>query len=102
MLAQRPFGGGYSRASRALPRAQVAALVPSTVLFDVGVNPDTRTFGIIAALSALAKTTVKTHLTNVFKKPGVSRRLQLGLAIGPERVQTRVVETSDGLLDGRR
>ena len=37
---------------------QVAALVPSIVLFDVGANPDATTFGIIGSLSALAKTIV--------------------------------------------
>ena len=198
-------GGPRSRnvvdvGSPARLESQVAALVPSTVLFDIGANPDAGTFGIIAALSALAKTivvaerdddalavralkagasgfcprstpaallrkavqlveageiwigrrvmlrlieelamlhggprhdgrsegrltqreravatlvargagnkeiadtlsisvkTVKTHLTNVFKKLGVSSRLQLGLAIGPGRVRTEVVETSD-------
>lgn len=179
--------------------SQVAALVPSTVLFDIGANPDAKTFGMIAALSALAKTivvaerdddalavralkagasgfcprstpaallrkavqlveageiwigrrvmlrlieelatlhggarhdggaaaqltereraiatlvsrgagnkdiaetlaisvkTVKAHLTNIFKKLGVTSRLQLGLAVGPERSPTKVVETS--------
>ena len=181
--------------------SQVAALVPSIVLYDVGASPDAKTFGIIASLSALAKTivvaerdddalavralkagasgfcprntpaallrkavhlveageiwvgrrvmlrlieelatlhgagrhdvggsgelteretaiatlvargagnkeiahtlsisvkTVKTHLTNIFRKLGVSSRLQLGLAVGPpERLQTKVGETSD-------
>lgn len=36
--------------------SQVAELLPSTVLFDFGANPDARTFAIITALSALAKT----------------------------------------------
>src|SRR5688572_13410015 len=38
--------------------SQVAALVPSIVLFDVGANPDAKTFSIISSLSALAKTIV--------------------------------------------
>jgi DNA-binding NarL/FixJ family response regulator len=43
---------------------------------------------IAHALSISVKT-VKTHLTNMFKKVGVSSRLQLALAIGPlERTQT--------------
>ena len=49
---------------------------------------------IAHALSISVKT-VKTHLTNIFRKLGVSSRLQLGLAIGPpERPGTKVVETS--------
>lgn len=49
---------------------------------------------IAHALSISVKT-VKTHLTNIFKKLGVSSRLQLGLAVGPPQpLQTKVVETS--------
>ena len=48
---------------------------------------------IAHALSISIKT-VKTHLTNIFKKLGVSSRLQLGLAVGPpEPLKTKVVET---------
>jgi DNA-binding NarL/FixJ family response regulator len=38
----------------------------------------------IAAAMAISVKTVKTHLTNIFKKLGVSSRLQLALALGPE------------------
>jgi DNA-binding NarL/FixJ family response regulator len=38
--------------------SQVAALVPSVVLFDLGARPDAKAFSTIAALSALAKTIV--------------------------------------------
>ena len=185
--------------------SQVAALVPSIVVLDIGAEPDAPTFGLIASLSALAKTivvadrdddalavralkagasgfcprdtpapllrkavqlveageiwigrrvmlrlieelailhgraqhdadgrgrlteretaiaglvargagnkeiadalsisvkTVKTHLTNIFKKLGVSSRLQLGLAVRPpERLRTKVVQTSVRLLN---
>jgi DNA-binding NarL/FixJ family response regulator len=37
---------------------EVAALVPSVVVFDVGATPDAGTFHIVSALSALAKTIV--------------------------------------------
>lgn len=49
----------------------------------------------IADALAISVKTVKTHLTNIFKKLGVSSRLQLGLAVGPpDRLRTKVVETS--------
>jgi DNA-binding NarL/FixJ family response regulator len=37
---------------------RVAALVPSVVLFDLGTAPEPATFGIVTALSAVAKTIV--------------------------------------------
>lgn len=37
---------------------RVAALVPSVVLYDLGPQPETSTFGIVSALSAVAKTIV--------------------------------------------
>jgi two-component system nitrate/nitrite response regulator NarL len=37
---------------------QVAALLPSVILFDLGATPDANALGIVAALSALAKTIV--------------------------------------------
>jgi DNA-binding NarL/FixJ family response regulator len=37
---------------------RVAGLAPSVVLFDIGAHPDAKTFGIIAAVSTLAKTIV--------------------------------------------
>src|SRR5213083_506410 len=126
-----------------LPK-QLAASMPSVILFDLGPTPDAKGLGIVSALSALAKTivlagtdddalavqalkagaagfcprdtptdlltprerelvslvaagasnkdiatrlaisikTVKTHLTSVFKKLGLSTRLELAVAVG--------------------
>jgi DNA-binding NarL/FixJ family response regulator len=60
----KSFAGEYDSrnvvdvATRTGLEGHVAALVPSVVLFDLGPRPDAKTFGIVSALSALAKTIV--------------------------------------------
>jgi DNA-binding NarL/FixJ family response regulator len=56
--SERASGAVVDLPTRTGLEGHVAALVPSVVLFYLGPEPETATFGIVSALSAVAKTIV--------------------------------------------
>ncbi|MFG2309698.1 AAA family ATPase [Streptomyces sp. NPDC048566] len=80
-LAEEALRGAGARRAAA-PRTGADALTPSehriaTLAANGSTNPE------IAALLHLARRTVETHLTSVFRKLGISRRGQLAERLGP-------------------